>query len=282
MAGVLVMIAGRTVGAYEHPRGMIKEIIQMMGPDVFKGLLKSMVEELAKDEEFQKQIVQEVIHEVIRSIGPDGVKDVVNSVASEYEHSTGVQDESASEAGPGSARMTSALVSVPGEFIKNQHSVNFRTPESLATASQALMSVLKEKTGQSSPLKVHPNGERLSAPRSVRRGHVAIIAHPSNPVHTLSVDQVRKLFGGEFSNWAQLGGADLPIKPVVSQEALTALEELFNVPIAAEGVKVPFLSFILVGVAETEGAVGFLLTSDMEQFEFIRSHIAIKKIAIKK
>ena len=154
--------------------------------------------------------------------------------------------------------------------------------ESPATTFQALMSILKQKTGLSGPLKIHPNGERLSAPRTGRRDHVSIIAHPSNPVHTLSVDQVRKLFGGEFSNWAQLGGADLPVELVVSREALTALEGLFNVPIAAKGVRVPFLSFLLAGVAETEGAVGFLLTSDMEQLEFIRSHTAIKKIAIKK
>ncbi|HEY1027756.1 MAG TPA: phosphate ABC transporter substrate-binding/OmpA family protein [Pseudomonas sp.] len=35
---------------------------------------------------------------------------------------------------------------------------------------------------------------------------LAIILHPSNPVGTLSVDQVAQLFSGEIGNWAALGG----------------------------------------------------------------------------
>ncbi len=282
MMGVLVMMAGQTVGAQEQPKGIMKDIIRMMGPDVFKSISKSMAEELAKDEEFRKQIVQQVIHEVVTALGPDGVRDILKSVASEYGHSNAVKDRIAADAGPSSAQMASALMSVAGEFIKNTSLVSPVVSRNPVTTPQALMTILQEKTGLSDPLKAHPNGEGISAPRSFRRDLVTIIAHPSNPVQTLTVDQVRKLFDGGYTNWAQLGGPDLPVKPVISRETLGVVEDLFSVPIAATGIRVPFLSFLLVGVAETEGAVGFLLTSNMEQLEFVRGHVAIKKIAIKK
>ncbi len=40
---------------------------------------------------------------------------------------------------------------------------------------------------------------------------LAIIVHPSNPVSTLTKTQVARIFSGDYSNWKQLGGADLPI-----------------------------------------------------------------------
>ncbi len=38
-----------------------------------------------------------------------------------------------------------------------------------------------------------------------------ILVHPSNPVRDLRVEQVRKIFSGEISNWKQVGGPDRKI-----------------------------------------------------------------------
>ena len=126
------------------------------------------------------------------------------------------------------------------------------------------------------------------AKRSERSGEmfrsdlIAIITHPSNPVHTLTIDQVRKLFSGEYTNWLQVGGTDLPVKLVTPRETPAALEGILHGNMAPSAMRAPFLSFLLVDVAQTEGALGFLPTGDMEQLEFVRGNTAVKKIAIKR
>lgn len=43
--------------------------------------------------------------------------------------------------------------------------------------------------------------------------NVAVISHPGVSVSELTVDQLRKIYTGEYKNWRDLGGADLPILP---------------------------------------------------------------------
>jgi phosphate transport system substrate-binding protein len=47
---------------------------------------------------------------------------------------------------------------------------------------------------------------------------LAIIAHPSNPVHGLRQIEVRQIFSGEIPNWSYLGGPDKPITVVTREE----------------------------------------------------------------
>lgn len=44
-------------------------------------------------------------------------------------------------------------------------------------------------------------------------GHAAItlITHPRNPVNELTLDQLRKLYSGEYDNWKSVGGPDEPV-----------------------------------------------------------------------
>lgn len=55
----------------------------------------------------------------------------------------------------------------------------------------------------------------------VGRGGVAIITNNSNPVESLTVDQVRKLFTGEYTNWKEVGGPDLPVVVMTRPEELS-------------------------------------------------------------
>lgn len=41
---------------------------------------------------------------------------------------------------------------------------------------------------------------------------IVMIAHPSNPVETLTTQQVRDIYLGKITNWKQVGGADKPIE----------------------------------------------------------------------
>lgn len=40
---------------------------------------------------------------------------------------------------------------------------------------------------------------------------LAVIVHPDNPVDSIDLDQVRKLYEGKITNWKQLGGRDAPV-----------------------------------------------------------------------
>lgn len=51
----------------------------------------------------------------------------------------------------------------------------------------------------------------------VAKDGIAIVLHPTNPVSNLSVEQVRKIFAGEITNWKEVGGNDTSIT-VVSRE----------------------------------------------------------------
>jgi phosphate transport system substrate-binding protein len=44
-----------------------------------------------------------------------------------------------------------------------------------------------------------------------------VIVHASNPIKGLTKDQVKQIFGGQITNWKQLGGEDLDIKVFVRE-----------------------------------------------------------------
>ena len=280
MIAAVFVSACQNANAQDFRKEIMKGIFQTIGPEVFKDMAKSMVAELAKDEAFRKQ----VIREVIAAIGPEKVKDVVKSVAAEAtdSHEVKAQTTGGPTASTDADSARSALVSLASEFTRNPAVMNALTSGGPVTSPQALITVLKERMAGTDAMKTAPNPLTPTPPKNFRNDLIAIITHPSNPVGTLSVDQVRKLFSGEYTNWSQVGGKDLPVKLIASRDTPAALESLLDTHLAPSAVRVPLLSFLFVGVAETEGALGFLPTHNVEQLEFIRSHGAIKKIAIKK
>jgi phosphate transport system substrate-binding protein len=45
----------------------------------------------------------------------------------------------------------------------------------------------------------------------IAKDALSIYVHPENPIQNFSLDQVRKIFKGEITNWTQIGGPDKPI-----------------------------------------------------------------------
>lgn len=50
------------------------------------------------------------------------------------------------------------------------------------------------------------------AEKTIGRAAIALITHPRNPVNELSLEQLRKLYTGQFDNWKQVGGRDAPVR----------------------------------------------------------------------
>lgn len=55
----------------------------------------------------------------------------------------------------------------------------------------------------------------------------AVAVNPDNPLKGLTIAQVRKVFGGELTNWSQLGGPDLAIR-VFLRDTTAATRQSFD------------------------------------------------------
>lgn len=51
----------------------------------------------------------------------------------------------------------------------------------------------------------------------IARDGIAVIVHPDNPVSDLKIDDIKKIFSGQVTNWKEVGGMDAPIT-VISRE----------------------------------------------------------------
>jgi len=56
---------------------------------------------------------------------------------------------------------------------------------------------------------------------------IAIVVHPANPLTGLTVDQIRKIYDGTYSNWKQVGGLNRPIVRLQLDRA-SGTQEIFS------------------------------------------------------
>jgi len=52
---------------------------------------------------------------------------------------------------------------------------------------------------------------------------LAVIVNKTNPVQNISLDDLRKLYLGEITNWSQLGGADAPVELLVRKGKISGV-----------------------------------------------------------
>ncbi|MDI9633638.1 MAG: phosphate ABC transporter substrate-binding protein [Methanolinea sp.] len=92
---------------------------------------------------------------------------------------------------------------------------------------------------------------------------IAVIVHPSNTVGPLTLAQVKGIYRGNYTNWKELGGPDLPIV-VVGRDSASGTREFFHEKVMH---KEDFVSTQLEKnsngavkqtVAQTPGAIGYV------------------------
>jgi len=100
----------------------------------------------------------------------------------------------------------------------------------------------------------------------VGTGALAIIVHPSNPVSSLTLGQVRRTFVGVESNWARLGGEDRALR-LVSREAGAPLREamerqaLQGAAVAGTAIVMPDDRAVAEYVATHPEAIGYVAST---------------------
>jgi ABC-type phosphate transport system substrate-binding protein len=241
---------------------MVKGIIKAVGPDGLNPIIKTVAAQIGQSPEIRNQLIKEVV----RSIGPDDLKDIVATVARELANDPELKSRAVRVMAAGAQPVSYASV---GQAPANQGSS--RIPS-------ALLARLS-KSSESGAASAEPT--RSESVKMTRGDLIAVITHPSNRVRELTMDEVKKLVSGEYTNWKQVGGADLPVKVVAWTGSTGQIEDLLGAPFAKSAVKVSYLSLMIPSVNRAKGAVGLLPTRNMEQLEFIIGHNAVRKVAVR-
>jgi PBP superfamily domain len=129
---------------------------------------------------------------------------------------------------------------------------------------------------------VAPNGSDVQSLEGTREEQMdltglTVMIHPSNPVSELTLKQIQNIYTGEYTNWNQVGGPDLPIKVLtVGGEPAGGQVKLTSTAIISA-----FASSVFLGVAGTTGSIGFLPQMQSRQLRFIGGNQAVKTMAVK-
>ncbi len=92
---------------------------------------------------------------------------------------------------------------------------------------------------------------------------IAIVVHPDNPVKDISLEQLKKIYTGAYTNWKELGGPDQPIT-VLSRESSSGTyvffqEHVLNKENYAPSVKLmPASSSIVQTVTTDKWSIGYV------------------------
>jgi phosphate transport system substrate-binding protein len=92
---------------------------------------------------------------------------------------------------------------------------------------------------------------------------IAVAVHPANPVDNLTLEQVRKVYMGEITNWSELGGPNRKIV-VISRDTNSGTYETFSElvmdtnKVTDKAEYVGSNGAIRQRILSTEGAIGYV------------------------
>lgn len=92
---------------------------------------------------------------------------------------------------------------------------------------------------------------------------LAVIVNPGNSVSQLTREQLEGVFTGKYTNWKEVGGADLKIV-VYSRESSSGTFEFFKEHVmnkknfASTALLMPATGAIVQSVSQTDGAIGYV------------------------
>lgn len=98
---------------------------------------------------------------------------------------------------------------------------------------------------------------------------LTIIGHLDNPISDLELDDVRAIFRGEISNWAEVGGNETPIKVFIRETGSGVQQAFVNIILEEESIMAtafvaPGHQPMLSSIQEERGAIGLSTMSASE------------------
>ncbi|MEP5758244.1 MAG: phosphate ABC transporter substrate-binding/OmpA family protein [Litoreibacter sp.] len=107
---------------------------------------------------------------------------------------------------------------------------------------------------------ISPNQEHIVAIDSI-----VVVTHPSNPVQSLTMQQVSDIYAGDITNWSQVGGPDLSIE-VVGRDDQSDIRAVFNTRVRGDAAATQASNAVLAAdhneaaalVTERPGAIGYV------------------------
>ncbi|MEG0260823.1 MAG: phosphate ABC transporter substrate-binding protein [Lysinibacillus sp.] len=107
---------------------------------------------------------------------------------------------------------------------------------------------------------------------------IVVVAHPTNPVKNLTMEQVKQIFTGEVTNWKEVGGKDMEIV-VVSREDGSGSRDAFQEIVGYESGQLIKNAIVASGngnikttVAMNKHAIGFI------SFEYVDESVSTMDI----
>jgi phosphate transport system substrate-binding protein len=93
---------------------------------------------------------------------------------------------------------------------------------------------------------------------------ISVVVNPNNDVNALTVDQVKKIFTGQITNWNEINGPDMPIV-VVTRDSSSGTYESFLELALGKGSNITDKAIVQASnqtvkntVATTKGAIGYI------------------------
>jgi phosphate transport system substrate-binding protein len=92
---------------------------------------------------------------------------------------------------------------------------------------------------------------------------IAIVVHPRNPVANLSIDQIKRIFSGQMTNWSEAGGRNHPITLVTREEGSGTRESFQHLLMGKTEISLAAL------VQDSNGAIRQVIADDPNAIGYI-------------
>lgn len=152
------------------------------------------------------------------------------------------------------------------------------------TADIAMMSAepTKDQQAEAKAKGIEPHGATIGW------GGIVLITHPSNPVDSLSLDQVRRLLSGQITNWKDVGGSDKTVSIISVTEGARegtvrfVTEGLIKGSVAPGARLLAYFRSVPPTVAETPASLGIIRMRNLERMIEQGQDKRIKVLGVKK
>jgi phosphate transport system substrate-binding protein len=121
--------------------------------------------------------------------------------------------------------------------------------------------------------------------RLIGYGGITIIANVSAGVERLTLDEVKKIFEGQITNWKEVRGTDTPIKVIRTDEThpgtLAFLQRDFmKAPFIAQATVVSSFPGVVATVADSPGSIGYARIREITESPVVRNNPRVKVISL--